>query len=149
MITKYCKTKTYHEVLLPKNSHNPLDMGSRGTHWTSREHQIFTITMRMVTKLYKVVTYPVEVPPINSSDPSMRLSQWGQVGNWKLYRHICRKTYGYQTRQVVDLPWEATTLKATRHFDQVTNVKSGDNLNNWFVPFRKTYLSLNLVVCWL
>ena len=74
MITKYCRTKTYHEALLPKNLHNPLDMGSRGTHWTSREHQIFTITMRMVNKLYKVVTYSVEVPPINSSDPSMRLS---------------------------------------------------------------------------
>ena len=148
MITKYCKTKTYHEALLPKNSHNPLDMGSRDTlniTWTSNLHYHDTYghqTLQSGDIPRRGATHKFEWS-LNE------VVLWGQVGNWKLYRRICRKTYGYQTRQVVDLPWEATTLKATRHFDQVTNVKSGDNLNNWFVPFRKTYLSLNLVVCWL
>ena len=84
------------------------------------------------------VTYRKELPPINSHDPSMRCSC--EITWHKKTHHIstCRRPMDInQTRQGADFQWEAPTFKAAWPFDHVTNVRSLDNLENWYFLYHK------------
>ena len=56
----------------------------------------------------------------------------------KLKLHL-QKKHGLQTREVADLRWAATTLKAKLPFDHVTNVRSRDNMKKLYLHFHETY----------
>ena len=56
-----------------------------------------------------------------------------------LYSHL-QKTYGHQTKQSVDLVWEALTLKVTWHFDHKTNMRLREKSKKLYLHFYKTYV---------
>ena len=55
-----------------------------------------------------------------------------------LYFHM-KKTHRHQTRQGADLQRDVLILKATLFFDQVTNVKSLNDLKNMYFHYHKTF----------
>ena len=55
-----------------------------------------------------------------------------------LYLHL-QKTCRGQTKQGVDLQWQAPMLKATWHFDHVTHLTSRDNFKKLYFHPQKTY----------
>ena len=49
-----------------------------------------------------------------------------------------QKTYGHQTKQNGDLPWDSPTIKVTWLFDLLTNVRSYDKLKKSYLHFHTT-----------
>ena len=75
-------------------------------HVTNYQYYISIITIIMVTRLIRVMTYCKKLPPINSQDPQLggQLRSCDELNT--LYCHL-QKINGHQTRQSVDLQWEA------------------------------------------
>ena len=58
-----------------------------------------------------------------------------------LYIHL-QKIYGHHTREGIDLPWEAYTIKVTLHFYQVTNVRSSNKLIKIYPHIAKSVATI-------
>ena len=125
MATKNGKVVTNCERLSPINLHNPLNMQSHEVTWK-------------IENIISSLSRCLWLPPINVHDPSRR---WSCEVMWhiKYFISTLQRTHEHQTEQGTDLPWEASTYKATWPFDHVTNVRSRDNLKNLCLHFYKSY----------
>ena len=102
MPNRHGKVVNYCEGLPLIMSHEPLPASSRDVPWQIKK--IFTITMAMATKPFRVVIYRKELPPLDLHDPSIRWS-----------------------------------CEVKRQFDQVTSLRSHNNLKNLNLHFDKPY----------
>ena len=103
--------------------------------------------MFMATKFVWFVTYSDQLPPMNSYDPSV---SWAFEVTWQIKYVIPplakQKFHGQQTKQVANLPWEASSLKATWLFDHVNNMRT---LEKFISPLSQDLWSLKLAGYWL
>ena len=106
---------------------------------------ISIITMRVVTKLVRVIKYCKGLPPWNLHDASMRWFLRPADKLNTLYLKL-QNTHEHQTRPCADLPKDNYIRKATWPINQIINVKPCDNLKNLYLYSCKAY-GHNLARC--
>ena len=94
--------------------------------------------MPMVTKLIRGCDIPQRAPANKFTWPFNEVFMWDHMAKKTHHISTCRRPMDInQTRQGADFQWEAPIFKAAWPFDHVTNVRSLDNLENWYFLYHK------------
>ena len=135
MATKLGRMVTHRDDLPLIDSHNPLIMCSQDILKSSYLHHHNAYGH----KTYWRCNITRGVPSVISHALSMKW--WCEV-TWQikktLYLHL-QKTHEHQTSQGASLYWEPPILKVTWPFDNVSNVKSGENFKSFYFHYHKSY----------